>query len=164
MSSLNKQNLIFTALRDDIDISSFKCESEELNDFLTKRAKFNDENLLSKVYLYYDKATKKVVGFITLSNYLLRLSDAKEFGIQKVPGALIGRIAIDNDYRGYNLGKELIQFALGRCHYIKNYIGCRLLVVEVKKEDPIKNYLVNLGFELFHESKGFFILGMDLLI
>jgi len=70
---------------------------------LTKKAKFNDENLISKVYLYYDKATKKVVGFITLSNYLLRLSDAKEFGIQKVPAALIGRIAIDNEYRGYNL-------------------------------------------------------------
>jgi len=164
MSPLNKENLLFTELRDDIEISSFKCESEELNEFLTKKAKFNNENLISKVYLYYDKSIKKVVGFITLSNYLLRLSDAKDFGIQKVPAALIGRIAIDNEYRGYNLGKELIQFALGRCHYIKNYIGCRLLVVEVKKADPIKNYLVNLGFELLHESKGFFILGIDLLI
>ena len=105
MSSLNKQNLIFTALRGDIDISSFKCESQELNDFLTKRAKFNDENLISKVYLYYDKATKKVVGFITLSNYLLRLSDAKEFGIQKVPAALIGRIAIDSFYRKVSNGR-----------------------------------------------------------
>ena len=95
---------------------------------------------------------------------MLRLSDSKKFDIQKVPAALIGRIAIDNEYRGYTLGRDLIQFALGRCHYIKNYIDCRLLVVEVKKEDPIKDYLANFGFELVHESKGFYILVFDLFI
>ena len=93
----------------------------------------------------------------------MRLSDSKEFGIQKVPAALIGRIAIDNKYRGQNLGKDLIQFARGKCHYIKNYIGCRLLVVEVMKQDPIKSYLINFGFEVVHESKGFTVLPFDLL-
>ena len=116
MSNLNKKNLIFTEFREEIEISSFKCESEELNEFLHKRAKINEQNLISKVCLYYNKSNKKVVGFITLSNYLLKLSDTKEFNIQKVPAALLGRIAIDNEYRGYNLGKDLISFALGRCH------------------------------------------------
>ena len=164
MSNPIRKDLIFTELRDSIDISSFQCESEELNEFLKKRAKTNEQNLISKIYLYYNRSTKKVIGFITLSNYLLRLSDSKEFGIQKVPAALVGRIAIANEYRGHNLGKDLIQFAHGRCHYIKNYIGCRLLVVEVRKEDPIKDYLANFGFELVHESKGFSILAFDLLI
>ncbi|KKL56104.1 hypothetical protein LCGC14_2248760 [marine sediment metagenome] len=95
---------------------------------------------------------------------MLRLSDSKKFDIQKVPAALIGRIAIDNEYRGHNLGKDLIQFAIGRCNYIKYYIGCRLLAVEVKKEDLIKDYLENFGFELVHESRGFYILAFDLLI
>ena len=45
-----------------------------------------------------------------------------------------------------------------------NYIGCRLLIVEIKKEDPIKEYFANFGFELLHESRGFCILGFDLLI
>ena len=95
---------------------------------------------------------------------MLRLADTKKFGIQKVPAALLGRIAIDNDYRGQNLGKNLIAFIRGRCNYIKTLIGCRLLVVEVKKDDLIVNYLINFGFELLHQSKDFNILGLDLLV
>jgi hypothetical protein len=77
MSNPIRRDLIFTELRDDIEISSFQCENEVLNEFLHKTAKFNEKNLISKVYHYYNKSTKKVVGFITLSNYLLRLSDSK---------------------------------------------------------------------------------------
>ena len=95
---------------------------------------------------------------------MLRLAESKKFGIQKVPAALIGRIAINNEHRGYNLGRDLILFARGRCNYIKDFIGCRLLVVETKKDDPIVKYLTSFGFEFLHESKGFNILGFDLLI
>jgi len=159
-----RKDLFIIEIEDDIELSSFCCESEDLNDFLHEKALINEENLLSKIYLYYNRITKKVVGFITLSNYMLRLADSKKFGIQKVPAALLGRIAIDNEYREHNLGKDLIAFVRERCNYIKNYIGCRLLVVEVKKDDPIMKYLNNIGFELLHESKGFNILGFDLLI
>jgi len=159
-----RKNLIIIELKDDIELSKFHCESEELNEFFLEKATYNEKNLISKVYLYYNRKDKAVVGFITLSNYMLRLAEGKKFGIQKVPAALIGRIAIADDYRGNNLGRDLILFARGRCHYIKDFIGCRLLVVEVKKEDPIMKYLLSFGFELLHQSKGFFILGLDLLI
>ena len=50
------------------------------------------------------------------------------------------------------------------CNYIKNYIGCRLLVVEVKKnKDQILKYMQDYGFEILHVSKGFYYLGLDLL-
>ncbi len=159
-----RKDLIIVELKDEIDLGSFQCENNELNEFLHEKARFNEKNLISKIYLYYHLKSKKVVGFITLSNYMLRLAESKKFGIQKVPAALIGRIAINNEYRGYNLGRDLILFARGRCNYIKDFIGCRLLVVEAKKDDPIVKYLASFGFEFLHESKGFIILGFDLLI
>ena len=164
MSDPIKKDLIIIELKDEIELSSFQCENKELNEFLHEKARFNEKNLISKVYVYYHIKSKKVVGFITLSNYMLRLAESKKFSIQKVPAALIGRIAIDNEYRGHNLGKNLILFSRGRCNYIKDFIGCRLLVVEIKKEDPIIKYLNSFGFELLHQSKGFNILGFDLLV
>lgn len=164
MSDDIRKDLLIIEIKDQIELSSFCCENDELNEFLHEKARFNEENLISKIYLYYNRVSKKVVGFITLSNYMLRLADTKKFGIQKVPAALLGRIAIDNDYRGQNLGKDMIAFIRGRCNYIKTLIGCRLLVVEVKKDDLIVNYLINFGFELLHQSKDFNILGLDLLV
>ena len=164
MSNLIKKDLIFIDLKDNIELNQFHCESNELNQFLHEKARYNDKNLISKIYLYFNVKDKKVVGFITLSNYMLRLAESKQFGIQKVPAALIGRIAVDNNYRGHNLGKDLILFARGRCNYIKNFIGCRLLVVEIKKDNPIMKYLLSFGFELLHQSKEFDVLGFDLLI
>ena len=164
MSDPIRKDLIIIELKDEIDLSLFQCESKELNKFLHEKARINEKNLISKIYLYYQIKSKKVVGFITLSNYMLRLAESKRFSIQRVPAALIGRIAIDNEYRGYNLGRDLLLFARGRCNYIKDFIGCRILVVEVKKDDPIIKYLNSFGFELLHQSKGFNILGFDLLI
>ena len=164
MSDPIRKDLIIIELKDDIELIQFHCESDELNKFLHEKSRYNEKNLISKVYLYYHIKNKNIVGFITLSNYMLRLAEGKKFGIQKVPAALIGRIAIDDDYRGNNLGRDLILFARGRCNYIKDFIGCRLLVVEVKKEDPIMKYLLSFGFEILHQSKGFVILGLDLLI
>jgi len=159
-----KRELIIIELTEDIDINSFSCENEELNKFFHEQSKYNNQNLLSKIYICLNTRNKEIAGFISLSNYSLRLADSKDFGIQKVPAALIGRLAIDNRYRGYNLGNNLISFVYEVSNYIKNYIGCRLLVVEVKKnKDQILKYMQDYGFEILHESKGFFYLGLDLL-
>ena len=59
---------------------------------------------------------------------MLRLADSKQFGIQKIPVALLGRIAIDNEYRGQNLGKDLIDYVRGKCNFIKQFICLSLEV------------------------------------
>ncbi len=159
-----RKDLIFIELKDDLDTNSFLCESDELNEFFHHNSKFNEKNLLSKTYIYYNEKNKEIVGFASLSCNLLKLANSKEFGIQKIPAALLGRIAIDNKYRGYNLGRDLLAYVRGKCNYIKNHIGCRLLIVEVKKSDPILDYFKEYGFEIFHKSKSIHYLGFDLLI
>ena len=85
MSDPIRKNLIIIDLKDDIELSHFHCENDELNEFLHKKEKYNEKNHLSKVYLYYHRQDKTIVGFITLSNDMLRLAEGKKFGIQKVP-------------------------------------------------------------------------------
>lgn len=51
MSDPIRKDLIIIELKDEIDLSSFQCESNELNEFLHEKARFNEKNLISKIYL-----------------------------------------------------------------------------------------------------------------
>ncbi|MBA7702738.1 hypothetical protein ES703_111508 [subsurface metagenome] len=163
MSELKKKDLIYIEINDQIDISTFCCESDELNKFFHEKSKKNNQYLLSKVYICLNFKKNEIAGFITLSNYLLRLADSKKYGIQKVPGILVGRLAVDNKYRGMSLGNDLLRFTFEICNKVKKYSGCRLLVVEIKKKDPILEYMKEFGFEDLHSSKIFHYLGIDLM-
>ena len=46
-------------------------------------------------------------------------------------------------------------YALGVCTKVKNYIGCRLFIVEVEREDSIRDYLIKNGFQEEKSNKKF---------
>ena len=75
MSELKKKDLIYIEINDQIDISTFCCESDELNKFFHEKSKKNNQYLLSKVYICLNFKKNEIAGFITLSNYLLRLAE-----------------------------------------------------------------------------------------
>jgi len=77
---------------------------------------------------------------------------------------LLGRLAIDDKYRGSNLGEDLIKYAIGICDEVKDLIGCRLLIVEVRKTDSkLLNYFLKKGFEKIREGTQFHYIMIDLL-
>ena len=81
-----------------------------------------------------------------------------------MPAALLGRIGIDDKYRGQDLAREyLIRYVLGVCNEVKNYIGLRLLIIEVERGDSIKDYLIKNGFQEEKSNKKFHFLSIDLL-
>jgi len=80
-----------------------------------------------------------------------------------VRGILVGRLAVKNKYRGMNLGNDLLRFTFEISNKVKKYSGCRLLEVEIKKKDPILEYMKEFGFEDLHSSKTFHYLGIDLM-
>ena len=60
-----------------------------------------------------------------------------------MPAALVGRIGIDDKYRGQDLARKyLIKYVLGVYNEVKNLIGLRLLIVKVERGDKIKDYLI----------------------
>ena len=54
-------------------------------------------------------------------------------------------------------------YALGVCNEVKNLIGCRLLIIEVEKEDPTKDYLIENGFQEEKSNKKYHFLSIDVL-
>jgi hypothetical protein len=46
-----RKDLLIIEIEDHIEISSFCCKNDELNEFLYEKARFNEENLISKELL-----------------------------------------------------------------------------------------------------------------
>jgi len=150
-------------LENETQFTSFSCADKDLNDFLINNAKSNNDNLISKTYIYYNQVSEEIIGFISLSAYRLNLSNTIQFGLTQVPAVLLGRLAIDNNYRGKNLAVNLINYARGVCNEVKQLIGCRLLIVEVKVNNTnLVRYFLDRGFEIIHKSKKFYYLMIDL--
>jgi len=164
LSNEKGSNFLIKKVENEIHSSSFYCSNEEVNDFFYNLAKFNHDQLLSKVYIYYNPKNEEIIGFISLSAYRVNLPDTTKIPIQKVPSVLLGRLAIDNKYRGSNLGEDLIKYAIGICDEVKNLIGCRLLIVEVEKKDnKLLKYFLKKGFEKIHEGSQYHYIMIDLL-
>ena len=155
---------IITEIYDQLKTDSFNSQNDKVNDYLHKYALYNSKNLLSKVYVLIDQTTEVLAGVISLSAYRLNLPHSEKYSIQQVPAALLGRIGIDEKYRGQDLAREyLIKYVLGVCNEVKNYLGLRLLIVEVERGDLIKDYLKKNGFQEEKSNKKYHFLSIDLL-
>ncbi len=109
------------------------------------------------------KDTNEIIAFFTLSASQLNTGDARIFGMDKVPIVLLGRLGVDNDYKGKKLGTSLIRIALEKSVEASKIIACRLLLVETTID--LKSYYlekIKSGFEWFRDRKTTSILFIDL--
>ena len=157
-------NLLVKELDNSFDVTSFICESDEVNKFVHENALDNNRNLLTKVFGLIDIETNVLIGVIALSAYRINMPDAEKYGIAQIPSVLLGRIGVANDYRGQNfLRSHLIPYAVAICNIVKDFIGCRLLITEINKGDSLREYLLNQGFDEEKVNKNYHFLSIDLL-
>jgi len=145
-------------------LEDFSSGDNDINSFLKNLALSNQKAKLSKTYVLSDKINHKAVAFISLSASQLNTGDAKIFGMDKIPVILLGRLGVDTNYQGKELGSFLIKVALEKALEASAIIACRLLLVETSKD--MKNYYlekVSMGFEWFKDKKQFSTLYIDLL-
>lgn len=143
----------------DEHVGSFDCGSQQwdvdLNDFISNDAFRDQGRNLSRTYLFFtDRASQGVcAGFVTLLataierkawSLLPRLS--KESIVYKfVPALLIGRLAVRRDMQGQRIGSQILVWVRDLASELR--IGCRLLAVQVDKE--------NVGAVNFYGREGF---------
>ncbi len=156
--------LFIREIEEEDNVQSFSCDEKDVNDFFHNNSVFNNKNLLSKVYILENLTTKEIIGYFALGTYRLQLGSQEKYGIENIPAILLGRIGIDSAYQGQDLGKKyLIKYAVGICSEVLQYIGCRLLIDEVKKGDKIFDYFIKNGFIFEKPHKSMMILSLDLL-
>ncbi|MBK7128327.1 MAG: GNAT family N-acetyltransferase [Crocinitomicaceae bacterium] len=132
--------------------NEFDCEQELLNNYLKFQAGQDIKRKLSACFVLADKKTWCIQGYYTLSNNSVPLNSFPEAIMSKfppsykfIPTTLLGRLAIDKNFKGKGLGKILLIDALKRSYALSKEIGSFAVVV-----DPIDKQA-----ELFYKKYDF---------
>ena len=147
--NLSAKNYNFTTykvrkLRKNETIKSFDCGDADLNDFIINEAHHYRKALLAVTYIFEDKETGNVIGYFSLANDRVSLTDfnnktefnrfrrtrfVNEKRIKSYPAVKICRLGIDNSLRGKGIGSMLLDFI--KYFFIENNkTGCRFLTVD----------------------------------
>ncbi len=131
-----------------MDIKPFDCGDADLNGFLFDDAKNYGSSLLAVTYLiqddentiaYFayqnDKISHTDIGGGNLKKFIKRVGSLlpKEKGeFKSYPAVKIGRLGVNNDFKGKGIGKQIIQFTI-QYFTENNKTGCKFITVDAYK-------------------------------
>ncbi len=142
---------------------NFICGKKLLDDYFRTQAKQDVKRKLAACFVLTDE-DNNLKGYYTLSSTSVIRKLLPENIIKKLPptyhnlpATLLGRLAIDNNYKGQKLGELLLIEALKRSHEIsQNSIGSMAVIVDPIDDDAIQFYS-KYGFVLLSDSRKMFI-------
>lgn len=117
------------------DCTQFDCGSPPLDNWLKQFAGQHERKDLARAFVLVRPGQAHVLGYYAISTCAIRYEElpAKQAkGIPKhltIPGALLGRLAVDRSVQGQGLGDLLLFDALERVAGLAGEIGIRAVVV-----------------------------------
>jgi GNAT superfamily N-acetyltransferase len=113
------------------DLSFFDCGEPILNDWLRRRALRHDESGASRTYVAC--AGTCVIGYYALAVGAVAHESApgrlKRNMPNPIPVMVLGRLAVDRQYRGQSLGSSLLRDAIIRTMQAAEIAGIRVIIV-----------------------------------
>lgn len=127
---------------------AFDCGVEPLNHFIRKQASQIIKRDETVIYVAHDGET--IAGFYTLSACEIVQADdptflKKQSPHNPIPCVLLGRLAVDKNYRGIGLGGDLLMSALKQSKLLSSMMGLAFVVVD-SKDDTAKAFYEHYGF------------------
>ncbi len=128
------------------DLSKFRNgKHPSLDDWLRHRAVVSESPPARTYVVCAADVPRRVVGYYAISTAIeqrVALPGAKlRRGMpEQVPLLLIGRLAVDETYRGKGLGTDLLRDALRRCLAAVDIVGARGVVAHAIDEDAVGFY------------------------
>lgn len=125
-------------------VSSFDCGDVDLNDFILNESVNYRQARLAVTYVIEVKGSADVVGFFSLANDRVSISDfesktefnrfrkhkfVNEKRLKSYPAAKICRLGIDKSVKGQSLGTFILDF-IKSYFVIDNKTGCRFITVD----------------------------------
>jgi GNAT superfamily N-acetyltransferase len=117
--------------------AAFSCPEAALDEYLKTRARREMDHRIAVVYVLYDEGEGRISGYYTLSSLSVELPAEARKGLAKYPAypaTLVGRLAVDENYRGQGLGGRLLLDALGRALAGSRAVASNAVVVDAKNE------------------------------
>jgi ribosomal protein S18 acetylase RimI-like enzyme len=144
--------LSFVPLAKEHDRAGFRCGVSDLDKWFHKRAGQDVRRNLARVFVALDD--DGIAGFYSLSAFTLSLEEVPESLAAKlprydrIPAALIGRLARDERRRGGGIGELLVADAVRRVLSAAEEIAVFAIIVEAKDE-AASTFYRRLGFVSF---------------
>jgi GNAT superfamily N-acetyltransferase len=150
-------------LNSSLNKKDFNCGKKLLDDYLQTLAKQDVKRRLSACFILADNIND-VKGYYTLSGTSVRRELLPENIIKKLPpsctnlpATLLGRLAIDNSFKGQGLGELILMDALKRSHNTSlSSIGSMAVIFDPIDEDAARFYK-KYGFIQLPDSGKMFI-------
>jgi GNAT superfamily N-acetyltransferase len=129
------------------DIDLFQSGNDSLDQWLRRRARANQVTGASRTYVVAQDA--RVVGYYCLSSGALHSADApgaiRRNMPDPIPMAVLGRLAVDQNWQGKGLGAALLQDAVLRAGQAAAIVGIRGVLVHAIS-DEAKAFYEHYGF------------------
>jgi GNAT superfamily N-acetyltransferase len=101
---------------------------------------------IAACFVLHDPAPSRIAGYYTLSAFCV-IGEAIPEALQKklpkygrIPCTLLGRLAVDTDYRGLGLGRHLLLDALQRALLHSGEVASWAVIVDAKDEAAERFY------------------------
>lgn len=129
-----------------VDTASFQCGSEPLNDYIRHYASQDVRKNVTRVFVATpENEPQRLAGFFTLSAGSVSCSSLPESLARKlprypIPVALIGRLAVDNQFRGKGLGSILLADACHKVSQASAVLAVAGIIVDAKDQKAVSFY------------------------
>jgi predicted GNAT family N-acyltransferase len=141
---------------------NFCCGNDLLDRYFHEQAKQDIKRKISICFVLHEKNVVK--GYYTLSNASLERINLPEEIIKKLPSSyknlpvtLLGRLAIDNHFKGQKLGELLLIDALRRAYETSVNAVASMAVVVDPIDNQAKNFYSKYGFIVLPDSEKMFL-------
>lgn len=142
-------NLSFSLLTEDIDVSLFQCRELDLTEFLVEDALENQAARLSVTRIV--SYEEQIVGFFTLTNdCIIRKgisdNDGEEwYPYPHYPALKIARLATHREFEGRGIGRAMLLKTVAIAMRLSQYVGCRMITVDAKPKS--EGFYLKYGFQ-----------------
>ena len=145
----------------------FDCGHSDLNEFFSTDCIAYSKELIGKSYCFkLDENPLVIVCAFTVSNDSIKVNSLPNSRKKKLvksiprqkhfssyPAVLIGRLGVNQSFKGIGIGKELMDFIKSWFIDTNNKTGCRFLVVDAYNEPIALKYYSNNGFEFLFSNE-----------
>jgi len=133
------------------EVGAFACGDKDIDSFIAVRARREQEQQLSQVYVM-TATSNQVLAYFTLSPLSIRITPPllERLGIGAIPyplvgGYLLGRLGVDQSIAGNGIGSALTIHAARIARNQARHVGGVLLAVD-PKTDRLVTWYEKLGF------------------
>ncbi|HOD85768.1 MAG TPA: GNAT family N-acetyltransferase [Methanoculleus sp.] len=128
----------FLPLSRDLDVSTFSCGHDDLDEFLIEDSMDYQRERLSVTRLAY--IDSEIVGFFTLVTDCIDVKQVdpengrRGYPYRKYPAIKVARLATSKKHQGNGIGSRMLHEILTLTIMISEYVGCRIITVDAKPE------------------------------